>query len=73
MQIGRKLKVHVDNCTLVDLIQDKVSRSEVIVTHNAPFDIRCLELIEVNFLGKRIFDAATQLLFMKLKRLPNYR
>lgn len=59
--------------TITHLIQDKVSRSEVVVTHNALFDIRCLELIEVNFLGKRIFDTATQLLFMKLKRLPLIR
>lgn len=43
----------------IDLIQDKVSRSDVIVAHNAPFDIRCLELIGVDFSGKRVFDTAT--------------
>lgn len=43
----------------IDLIQDKVLRSDVIVAHNAPFDIRCLELIGVDFTGKKIFDTAT--------------
>lgn len=43
----------------IDLIQDKVLRADVIVAHNAPFDIRCLELIGVDFTGKEIFDTAT--------------
>lgn len=43
----------------ISLIQDKVDRSDIIVAHNAPFDIRCLELIGVNFTGKEVFDTAT--------------
>lgn len=43
----------------IDLIQDKVVRADIIVAHNAPFDIRCLELIGVDFTGKEIFDTAT--------------
>lgn len=43
----------------LDLIKDIVNRATVIVAHNAPFDIRCLEGIGVNFAGKRVFDTST--------------
>lgn len=43
----------------LELIKDKVKRADVIVAHNAPFDIRCLELIGVSFTDKEIFDTAT--------------
>ncbi|GEK32072.1 hypothetical protein KZO01_23810 [Kurthia zopfii] len=43
----------------LNLIQNTVSKSDVIVAHNAPFDIRCLELLGVNFADKEIFDTAT--------------
>lgn len=43
----------------IDILQDKINRADVIVAHNAPFDIRCLELVGVDFEGKEIFDTAT--------------
>lgn len=43
----------------LEVIQDKVSRADIIVAHNAPFDIRCLELIGIDFSGKEVFDTAT--------------
>lgn len=43
----------------IELIKDKVNRAEVVVAHNAPFDIRCLELIGISFEGKEVFDTAT--------------
>ena len=43
----------------IELMQDKVNRADVIVAHNAPFDIRCLELVGMDFEGKEIFDTAT--------------
>lgn len=42
-----------------DTIQDIVNESEIIVAHNAPFDIRCLELIGISFKGKEVFDTKT--------------
>lgn len=44
----------------LEMIQNKVNQSDVLVAHNAPFDIRCLELWGINFEGKLIFDTATQ-------------
>lgn len=41
------------------LVQDKITRSDIVVAHNAPFDIRCLELIGIDFTGKEVFDTAT--------------
>lgn len=42
-----------------DTIQNIVNESEIIVAHNAPFDIRCLELIGISFKGKEVFDTKT--------------
>lgn len=44
----------------LEMIQNKVHQSDVLVAHNAPFDIRCLELWGIDFKGKLIFDTATQ-------------
>lgn len=43
----------------LEMIQNKVDQSDVLVAHNAPFDIRCLELWGIDFEGKLIFDTAT--------------
>lgn len=43
----------------IDIIRDKIDRADIIVAHNAPFDIRCLELIGIDFTGKEVFDTAT--------------
>lgn len=43
----------------LDLIKDVVNRATVVVAHNAPFDIRCLEALGVDFAGKRVFDTST--------------
>lgn len=40
-------------------LQNRIDRADIIVAHNAPFDIRCLELIGLDFTGKEIFDTAT--------------
>lgn len=42
-----------------DIIQGFIDKSDIIVAHNAPFDIRCLELIGISFSGKEVFDTAT--------------
>lgn len=43
----------------IELLRDKVDRADLVVAHNAPFDIRCLELIGISFSGKEVFDTAT--------------
>lgn len=53
-----------------DRMQDMVDRADIIVAHNAPFDLRCLELIGLSFEGKSVFDTATHArrLFPELER-----
>lgn len=41
------------------LIQDKINRADIVVAHNAPFDIRCLELVGFDFTDKEVFDTKT--------------
>jgi DNA polymerase III alpha subunit (gram-positive type) len=43
----------------IEMLRDWVNRADIVVAHNAPFDIRCLELIGVDFTGKEVFDTAT--------------
>lgn len=50
-------KPHISEC--FNLIQSLINESEVVVAHNAPFDIRCLELAGFDFTGKEVFDTKT--------------
>lgn len=54
----------------IDYIQDVIDRTDIVVAHNAPFDIRCLELSGVDFTGKEVFDTSThsRRLFPDLER-----
>lgn len=51
-------------------IQKRVDKADIIVAHNAPFDIKCLESKGLNFTGKEVFDTATnsRRLFPELPR-----
>lgn len=55
----------------IDAIQNRVDRADILVAHNAPFDIRCLEAVGVNFIGKEVFDTATHAKRI-LPQLPNH-
>lgn len=43
----------------INALQKCVNKSDIVVAHNAPFDIRCLELTGVSFANKEVFDTAT--------------
>ena len=43
----------------IQAIQNRVDRADILVAHNAPFDIRCLEEVGVSFEGKEVFDTST--------------
>lgn len=43
----------------IKALQDRVDRADIIVAHNAPFDIRCLEGKGLDFTGKEVFDTST--------------